>query len=230
MKKFLLLAFTTLLTLPAIAETRVAVVDLQQLVSSSTQVKQLKEDHSKKIKELEKIIINARGEISNENEPSKILLLEEKYTKEFNTKKEAIDKETENKLLCLANVIAEKGISTKFLEWKTRPHLTLACFNDVNEIECIERLKDFAKNHNKMPAYLSSIGMFNDTKTIFISPDMNSSMYQFHRELHEILSGFDSKGWEWYCPDGWVPHCTVALTGDDAEEAFYQASRRLHRS
>ena len=134
------------------------------------------------------------------------------------------DKETENKLLCLANVIAEKGISTKFLEWKTRPHLTLACFNDVNEIECIERLKDFAKNHNKMPTYLSSIGMFNDTKTIFISPDMNSSMYQFHRELHEILSSFDSKGWEWYCPDGWVPHCTVAMTRDDAEEAFYQAS------
>lgn len=59
------------------------------------------------------------------------------------------DKETENKLLSLANVIAEKGISTKFLEWKTRPHLTLACFNDVKEIECMERLKDFAKNHKR---------------------------------------------------------------------------------
>lgn len=35
------------------------------------------------------------------------------------------DKETENKLFGLAKKIADKRISTKFLEWKTRPHLTL---------------------------------------------------------------------------------------------------------
>lgn len=134
------------------------------------------------------------------------------------------DKETENSLFRLAKVIAEKGISTKFLEWKTRPHLTLACFSDVDETECIKRLNRFAHDHKKMPAYLSSIGMFNDTKTVFISPDMNSAIYQFQRELHEALAGFDTKGWEWYCPDEWVPHCTVAMTKDDYGEAFYKAS------
>lgn len=139
------------------------------------------------------------------------------------------DEETEKCLLGLANAIAEQGISTKFLEWKTRPHLTLACFNDVDEAECIEKLKDFADSHKMMPAYLSSIGMFNDTKVVFVSPDMNRSMYQFHRELHEALSDFDTKGWEWYCPDGWVPHCTVALTSDDAEDAFYKASEVVLR-
>lgn len=36
--------------------------------------------------ELNKIIVNARGEISNETDSAKILQLEEKYTKEFNTK------------------------------------------------------------------------------------------------------------------------------------------------
>lgn len=134
------------------------------------------------------------------------------------------DKETEQKLFNLAKRVADEKLSTKFLEWKTRPHLTLACFNDVNETKCIQRLNNFAKTHKPMPAYIGSIGMFNDTRTIFASPVMNGSMYQFQRELHEYLQDFDITGWEWYCPDRWVPHCTLALTKEDDEEVFYKAS------
>ena len=139
------------------------------------------------------------------------------------------DKETEQKLNQLSQKIADAKISTKFLEWKTRPHLTLACYNDVDENRCIESLKDFAQSHKRMPAYIGSVGMFNDTKTIFVSPIMNSAMYQFQRELFESLTEFDTKGWEWYHPDRWVPHCTIALTGEDNEEAFFQASDLLLR-
>ena len=53
---------------------------------------------------------------------------------------------------------------------------------------------------------------------------MNDSMYQFHRELHECLQEFDTTGYEWYCPNRWVPHCTLALTKDDAEDVFYKSS------
>lgn len=139
------------------------------------------------------------------------------------------DKETEKRLFDLAQKVADEKISTKFLEWKTRPHLTLACFNDVDEISCIAKLKDFAKIHKVMPAYIGSVGMFNDTKTIFVSPVMNHNMYQFQRELHESLKDFDTNGWEWYCPDRWVPHCTIALTGEDEQEAFFRASNLVLR-
>ena len=64
-----------------LAEGNIAVVDLQQLVNSSSQVKLLKQEHAKKTKELDKIIVNARGEISNEKDPAKVLLLEDKYMK-----------------------------------------------------------------------------------------------------------------------------------------------------
>ncbi len=93
------------------------------------------------------------------------------------------DKQTEGQLMDLAKKVAEEKISTKFLEWKTRPHLTLACFNDVDEAGCTEKLTDF-----------------------------------------------DASGWEWYCPDRWVPHCTIALTGDDEENAFFRASDLLLHS
>ena len=80
------------------AENSIAVVDLGKIVSNSSQVKQLKQEHNKKMEELNKIIVNARGEISNETDSAKILQLEEKYTKEFNTKKQALEKEYNTRL------------------------------------------------------------------------------------------------------------------------------------
>jgi len=65
------------------------------------------------------------------------------------------DKVTEQKLFNLAKRVADENLSTKFLEWKTRPHLTLACFNDVDEEKCIKLLKEFAKSHKRMPACIA---------------------------------------------------------------------------
>nr|WP_308629148.1 2'-5' RNA ligase family protein [uncultured Eisenbergiella sp.] len=134
------------------------------------------------------------------------------------------DTATEKAIYNVANKIAERGISSKFMDWKTRPHVTLACFNDVDEDRCQKLLKDFAITHGKKPAYLGSVGMFNDTKTIFLSPIMTKTMYDLQRELQERMNVFDTAGWEWYLPDRWVPHCTVALTGEDPEEAFFDAA------
>lgn len=98
-KSFLILGLVLSITPNLVfAKEEIAVVDLQKLVSSSAQVKQLKQEHSKKMAELDKIIVNARGEISNEKDPAKVLLLEEKYLKEFNNKKEFLEKEYNNKL------------------------------------------------------------------------------------------------------------------------------------
>ena len=72
----------------------------------------------------------------------------------------------EKKIFRYAERIADEKLSTKYLEWKTRPHLTLACFNDVDEKECIDRLKQFAEKQQALPAYIGSVGMFTDTKTI----------------------------------------------------------------
>lgn len=47
-------------------------------------------------------------------------------------------------------------------------------------------------------------------------------MYQFQRELHEYLNGFDKTGWEWYCPDNWVPYCAISITKEDEDIIFYK--------
>ena len=87
------------------------------------------------------------------------------------------DMEAEEKLYAFSKKVADAKFSTKFMKWKTRPHPTLACFNDVDEEKCIIRLKKFAKNHIQMPTYIASVGMLTDTKTIFASPVLNNAMY-----------------------------------------------------
>ena len=139
------------------------------------------------------------------------------------------DSETEEKIMSLAKKIADAGLSTKFLEWKTRPHVTLAVFNDADEGKCQKMLERFAKKHKAFPAFLESVGMFNETKTIFLSPIKTRNMYDLQSELFNLIKDFDSKGWEWYQPDRWVPHCTVALTSEDEEDVFYQASNLILR-
>ena len=139
------------------------------------------------------------------------------------------DTRTEERIMSLPKKVAKNNLSTKFLEWKTRPHVTLAVFNDVDEERCTQLLERFAKNHKAFPAFLDSVGMFNDTKTIFLSPTMTRSMYDLHSELYALMNEFDSQGWEWYQPDGWVPHCTIALTSEDEENVFYLASDLILR-
>ena len=104
-KHFLVALLFTCMT--AYAED-IAVVDLSQIVGNSNQVKKLKQEHSAKMSDLDKIIVNARGEISNEQDPAKVLLLEDKYMKEFNAKKEALEKDYSNRLLGIEkNIRAE---------------------------------------------------------------------------------------------------------------------------
>ncbi len=98
MKKLLALLILVLSSTCVFAEGKIAVVDLQKIVSNSAQVRQLKQEHSRKIADLDKIIVNARGEISNEKDPAKVLILEDKYMKEFNTKKEALERDYNNRL------------------------------------------------------------------------------------------------------------------------------------
>ncbi|MBQ7126326.1 hypothetical protein IJO12_04500 [bacterium] len=98
MKKYLLLLTLLITTTVTYADDKIAVVDLTQVVEKSSQVQKLKLEHSKKLADLDKIIVNARGEISNEKDPQKVLLIEDKYMKEFNNKKNVLEKEYNSKL------------------------------------------------------------------------------------------------------------------------------------
>ena len=89
------------------ANFKVAIVDVQKVVASSAQVKTLKEEQKKKGQELAKFIETAKTTLDKETDAKKKKTLEEKYNKEFKSKREAIAKNYEKKLLEI-----DKNIST----------------------------------------------------------------------------------------------------------------------
>ncbi len=100
MKKIILSACCVLLfsQVSFANETNIAVVDLQKVVDSSSQVKALKKEHSAKIGELNQIISKAQAEIAKETDAKKIVEIQDKYTNQFNSKKSEIDKMYAGKL------------------------------------------------------------------------------------------------------------------------------------
>ena len=92
---------------------KVAIVDVQKVVANSAQVKALKEEQKTKSQELAKFIETAKTNLDKEKDEKKKKALEEKYNKEFQTKRTAIAKNYETKLLNIdkniTNIIDENA-------------------------------------------------------------------------------------------------------------------------
>ena len=135
------------------------------------------------------------------------------------------DKDTEEKIFKLAQGIANAGISKKYLEWRTRPHITIAIFNDIDIEKCDKILKEIAKDTRTFPALLSSIGVFNNTRTVYLAPVVCDELINLHKRVHKAFDFCDYSGWEYYTTGQWVPHCAVMLGSEDEESALVEATR-----
>ena len=92
---------------------KIAVVDVQKVVASSAQVKALKADRDAKVKDLTTFVTNARAAVAKEQNAAKKKELENKYNKELNVKRNAIQKDYAKKLASIdksiSAVIAQKA-------------------------------------------------------------------------------------------------------------------------
>ena len=87
---------------------KIAVVDVQQVVAASSQVKALKKEQETKVKDLQTFIEKARKDVASAKDVKKKQSLEEKYNKELKTKQEAIGKNYNEKLSSI-----DKSISSQ---------------------------------------------------------------------------------------------------------------------
>ena len=91
---------------------KIAVVDIAEVISASSQVKALKKDQEAKMKDIMAYLDKARKEVAQETDVKKKKALEEKYTKELNAKKDAQEKAYLDKLSEIDNTISEKITQT----------------------------------------------------------------------------------------------------------------------
>lgn len=87
---------------------KIAVVDVQEVVKSSSQVQALKKEQQAKMKEVVSFVEKARKEVAATTDVKKKQALEEKYNKELNTKKTAMDKNYADKLTAIDSTISKQ--------------------------------------------------------------------------------------------------------------------------
>lgn len=87
---------------------KIAVVDVQAVVNSSSQVQALKKEQQAKTKEIVTFIEKARKDVAAVTDVKKKQALEEKYNKELSTKKTAMDKNYSDKLTAIDATISKQ--------------------------------------------------------------------------------------------------------------------------
>lgn len=97
---------------------RIAVVDVQQVVTASTEVNELRKENQAKTSELVSYIEKARKDVASTTDTDKKKALEEKYTKELNTKRELFGQEYNQKMLNIQqhilNAVREQAMANNY--------------------------------------------------------------------------------------------------------------------
>lgn len=86
-------------------EYKIAVVDIAEVIANSSEIKAIKAEQEKQVLTMQSTIDKARTDISNEKDPVKIAQLEEKYRKQINEQKIALDTEYNKKLTAIDSKI-----------------------------------------------------------------------------------------------------------------------------
>lgn len=97
---------------------KIAVVDVQQLVSNSNEVKKLKAEQEKKMQEMQATLDKARADMAKETDSEKLKALEEKYRNDINKQKLAMEQEYNIKFneidKNIRNAVIEKARSMNY--------------------------------------------------------------------------------------------------------------------
>ena len=97
---------------------KVAVVDITKVMEQSKDIKSLKAAQDKQLKELETLISKAQNEIANTQDEQKAIQLQANYSKEIETKRNAIDEEYSKKIVQITsnikNLIATQAKKTDY--------------------------------------------------------------------------------------------------------------------
>ncbi len=104
---------TTNFAVSSIANSKIAVVDVQKVVESSKQVQALKVEQKNKLDSLSSFVKTANADIAKQKNDAEKKKLEEKYTKQLNDKRKAIQDDYAKKLKAIdtsiSAVIAQKA-------------------------------------------------------------------------------------------------------------------------
>ncbi len=111
-------------------------------------------------------------------------------------------------------LLYDNNINKLMHDSNSRPHITLAIYDeDLYDLDnFINSVEDYAKTLKPFKLIVSNIGMFNTNEGVaFLAPKVTGELLDIHYKLYEGLKQYAEFAWNYYIPDNWIPHCTIAI-------------------
>ena len=125
------------------------------------------------------------------------------------------DEESSVKIEHMRCILKNNGVT---VDEGTRPHITLAIFNDIQENILVEKVRDFSKTKLDMQLIMSSVGIFPTAENVvFLAPKVTEQLLVFHDKFLEFMEDYNVNLNRFYDTDLWVPHCTLGIRMNDDE-------------
>jgi hypothetical protein len=92
----------------------------------------------------------------------------------------------------------------------TRPHLSLALYEELDIAVCVSRLKLFAEMFSPFALTLSSLGIFPTGKAfLFLAPTVTQRLLDVHAYIHQLLEDAGTTSPNNFVPGSWFPYCSL---------------------
>jgi len=118
--------------------------------------------------------------------------------------------------------LADAGVESTMLDIRSRPHLTLAVFEEVQLDEMCGGLDHFGRDISPFPVFFSSVGFFpTERGIVFLAAGATPTLLETHAGFYRRFGDLGSGAWRIYLPGRWVPHSTLAT--DVADELVPKA-------
>jgi 2'-5' RNA ligase len=109
-------------------------------------------------------------------------------------------------------LLSEKQISSVIATMGIRPHLSLACIENLDAQQVCAMLKTFAQSVSPLTIKFGAVGTFpTEQGVVYLAPVVTLELLQLHEEFRVRLADLGFSSHEYYRPGNWIPHCTVAI-------------------
>ena len=127
-----------------------------------------------------------------------------------------LDARAAEKVRGVWNALRDAGVSSIMIDLCSRPHVTLAVYEDL-EVEPFEtQVKAFFAGETSIDVPLSGVGTFHGEEgVLYCSPVVTPELLALHERFHKRFDHLAEGAWAYYRPGSWVPHCTLAMLVPD---------------
>lgn len=109
----------------------------------------------------------------------------------------------------LWRALATVGV-TWMAESGATPHVSLGIWDRIEPGAFDAELARLAAETRPMPVTFDAVGTF-PAGAVFLRPVADPALIDLQRRCHARLSRFAGAPWDYYLPQSWVPHCTLAM-------------------